>query len=176
MTSLTRTYLSSVSQNILDNKGEVYLNMTDSIIYNGEVTLDVFSDKKTLGKFEMPEDILDIMILGAGRYEYYREMKKKYVVKSRGFSVKVKDKAFYKMMDFKDEVKIDHRTFVTIFKATTNKYSFKELGYLIDDEYKIDPFNIGAKRIIDNLKIDVSKEFTTTHAVYLEKGMSKLCN
>ncbi|MEM0172983.1 MAG: hypothetical protein QXI16_00585 [Sulfolobaceae archaeon] len=176
MTSLTRTYLSSVSQNIIDNKGEVYLNMTDSIIYNGEVTLDVFSDTKTLGKFDMPEDISDIMILGAGRYEYYRDLKKKYVVKSRGFSVKVKDKAFYKMMDFKDEVKIDHRTFVTIFKATTNKYSFKELGYLIDDEYKIDPFNIGAKRIIDNLKVDITKEFTTTHAVYLEKGMSKLCH
>ena len=32
--------------------GEVFLNMTDSIIYNGKVTLPVFSEKKILGKFE----------------------------------------------------------------------------------------------------------------------------
>ena len=76
ITALTRTYLSEVSYNIRLNGGNVYLNMTDSIIYSGEVTLDVFSDVKTLGKFEPPEIIKDIVIIGAGRYEYYNEMKK----------------------------------------------------------------------------------------------------
>ena len=45
ITAFTRTYLSEVSYNIIQNGGEVYLNMTDSIIYNGEITLDVFSEK-----------------------------------------------------------------------------------------------------------------------------------
>lgn len=174
MTALTRTYLSKVSWHIVKNGGQVYLNMTDSIIYNGEITLDIFSSKKTLGKFDEIEDISDVMILGSGRYEYMKDMDKKYVVKSRGFSVKVKDKAFYKAMDFKDKVKIDHRTFVTIFKATTNKYSFKELGYLIDDDYTIDPFNLGGKRIIENFKVNLNTDFTTTRAVWFDKGVSEL--
>src|SRR5690606_12318322 len=70
ITAFIRTYLSRVSYNIVKNGGEVYLNMTDSIIYQGEATLDVFSDKKELGKFETPTEIRDIIILGAGRYEY----------------------------------------------------------------------------------------------------------
>ena len=70
ITAFIRTYISEVSYNIIQNGGEVYLNMTDSIIYNGEITLDIFSNEKVLGKFEMPTEINDIIILGAGRYEY----------------------------------------------------------------------------------------------------------
>ena len=46
ITAIIRTYLSKVSYNIIKNGGEVYLNMTDSIFYNGDVTLDVFSERK----------------------------------------------------------------------------------------------------------------------------------
>ena len=46
ITAFIRTYLSEVSYNIIKNGGEVYLNMTDSIIYNGEITLDIFSKEK----------------------------------------------------------------------------------------------------------------------------------
>lgn len=176
ITALTRTYLSEVSNHILLNNGQVYLNMTDSIIYNGNIYLDIFSDKKTLGKFDKIENIKDVVILGSGRYEYYSELKEKYVIKSRGFSVKVKDKAFYKALDLKKELKIDHRTFVTIFKATTKKYNFNQMGYLLDDEYTINPFNLGGKRIIDNFNVNLNKEYTTTHAIWLDKGMSELIN
>lgn len=170
ITAITRTYLSDVSQNILDNGGEVYLNMTDSIIYNGTVTLDVFSKVKTLGKFEPSEKIKDVMILGAGRYEYKKDFDDKYVIKSRGFSVKVKDKTFYRDLDFLDKVILKHKTFVTFFKANTEKYGFEKLGHLVEDSYEINPFNLGGKRLIDNQFIDVKTEYTTTRPVYFNQN------
>ena len=170
ITATIRTYLSEVSYNIIKNKGEVFLNMTDSIIYNGEVSLDVFSDEKILGKFESPTEINDVLILGAGRYEYKEEFSNKYIIKNRGFSVNVKDKSFYKDLDLNTIVEIPHTTFVTSFKATTNKYSFNELGYLLDDTYKINPFNLGGKRVIENINVNLNNDYTKTKAIYIERG------
>lgn len=169
ITAFTRTYLSDVSQNIIENGGDVYLNMTDSIIFNGNVTLDVFSDHKILGKFEKPSQISDIIILGAGRYEYRDDFKNAYTVKNRGFSVSIKDKSFYSTLDYSNDIKINHKTFVSSFKATTKKYGFEKMGYLIEDSYEINPFNLGGKRVIDNTKIDVLKSYTKTKPIYLEK-------
>src|SRR5690606_18834584 len=117
ITAFIRTYLSEVSYNIVQNGGEVYLNMTDSIIYNGEITLDIFSNEKVLGKFEMPTVINDVIILGAGRYEYKEEFTNKYVIKNRGFSVERKDKSFYSDYDISDKFTIKTREFVSSFKA-----------------------------------------------------------
>ncbi|MEM1973686.1 MAG: hypothetical protein QXN68_02730 [Thermoplasmata archaeon] len=171
ITAYTRTYLSRVSHNIIENGGEVYLNMTDSIIYDGKVTLDVFSDKKQIGKFDKPTIIKDVIILGAGRYEYKDDFNDTYTIKSRGFSVSIKDKAFYNSIDLNTNTEIEHTTFVTAFKATTNKYSFKQMGHLIPDTYKINPFNLGGKRIVLNPKVNLNKEYTLTKPVHIEKGI-----
>ncbi len=176
ITAGIRTYLSDVSNNIVENGGEVYLNMTDSIIYDGDVTLDVFSDKKVLGKFDMPKRIKDVIILGAGRYEFMDEFSGKFTIKNRGFSVSVKGKSFYSDLELEyDEdlnthvYKIDNRNFITTFKATTDKFSYKDLGHLIDDKYKIDPFNLGGKRIVVNKNVNLKKDYTRTLPVYLDK-------
>jgi len=171
ITSFTRTYLSDVSHNIIKNGGEVYLNMTDSIIYSGDCSLDVFSDKKILGKFETPEDIKDVYILGAGRYEYKNEMTNKFTIKNRGFSVSVKDKSFYSKLKLDQSISLVHKTFVTSFKASTKKYAYEKMGYLIDDTYNINPFNLGGKRIIVNRNVNPNKEYTKTKPVYLERGI-----
>lgn len=171
ITGTIRTYLSDVSYHIVKNGGEVYLNMTDSIIYDGEITLDIFSDKKVLGKFENPSEIKDILILGTGRYEYKDVFKDKYTIKNRGFSVNIKDKSFYSTMNLRKGITIKNNTFVTMFKATTNKYSFEQLGHIIEDDYDINPFNVGGKRIVENLNVNLNKEYTKTHAVKLEKGV-----
>lgn len=168
ITSITRTYLSTVSHNVIENGGSVYLNMTDSIIYDGEITLDVFSDEKVLGKFEPPTTIKKVMILGAGRYEYYDTFKKVYNIKTRGFNVKRRDESFYSDLNFEDEqAHIKHNVLVTFFRATTKKYDLTQLGHLIDEDYKIDPFNLGGKRIIDNFNINIKKEYTTTRPIRL---------
>ena len=173
ITAFIRTYLSEVSYNIIKNGGEVYLNMTDSIIYNGEITLDVFSKEKKLGKFEMPTEIRDIIILGAGRYEYKDEFTNKYVIKNRGFSITRKDKSFYSDFDLRDKFTIKTREFVSSFKATTKKFSFREMGHLLNSDYEINPFNLGGKRVVENYNVDLRKEYTRTKAIKLEKGVIK---
>src|SRR5690554_6450402 len=173
ITAFTRTYISNVSYNIIQNGGEVYLNMTDSIIFNGKITLDIFSKDKTLGKFEMPTEISDIIILGAGRYEYREEFTNKYVIKNRGFSVTRKDKSFYSEFDLQDKFTIKTREFVSSFKATTNKFRFRDMGHLLDSDYIINPFNLGGKRVVENYNISLKKEYTKTRPVKLEKGVLK---
>ena len=173
ITAFTRTYISEVSYNIIQNGGEVYLNMTDSIIFNGEITLDIFSKEKTLGKFEIPTEINDVIILGAGRYEYKEEFTNKYVIKNRGFSVSRKDKSFYSDFDLTDKFTIKTREFVSSFKATTKKYSFREMGHLLDSDYIINPFNLGGKRVVENYNIDLNREYTRTRPIKLEKGVLK---
>lgn len=173
ITAIIRTYLSKVSYNIIQNGGDVYLNMTDSIIYNGDITLDVFSEKKVLGKFEKPTEIRDIIILGAGRYEYREEFGDKYVIKNRGFSVKRKDRSFYSNFNLKGEFRIKTREFVSSFKATTKKFNFKDMGHLLDSDYVINPFNLGGKRIVENYNVDLRKEYTRTRPVKLERGVIK---
>ena len=171
ITAFIRTYISEVSYNIIQNEGDVYLNMTDSIIYDGDVTLDVFSNEKVLGKFEIPTEIRDIIILGAGRYEYREEFSNKYIIKNRGFSVSRKDKSFYSDFDLRDKFTIKTREFVSSFKATTNKFRFHDMGHLLDSDYVINPFNLGGKRIVENYNIDLNKEYTRTRPVKLEKGV-----
>jgi len=173
ITAFIRTYLSNVNYNVIKNGGEIYLNMTDSIIYNGNITLDIFSDVKKLGTFELPTEIRDIIILGAGRYEYREEFSNKYVIKNRGFSVSRKDKSFYSEYDLRDKFTIKTREFVSSFKATTNKFNYRQMGHLLDSDYVINPFNLGGKRVVVNYNIDLNKEFTRTRPVKLEKGVIK---
>lgn len=173
ITAFTRTYISEVSYNIVQNGGEVYLNMTDSIFFNGEITLDIFSKEKILGKFEIPTEINDVIILGAGRYEYKDEFTDKYVIKNRGFSVERKDKSFYSDYDISDEFTIKTREFVSSFKATTKKFNFRQMGHLLESDYVINPFNLGGKRVVENYNINLNKDYTRTRPVRLEKGVLK---
>ena len=176
ITALTRTYLSDVSHDIILNGGDVLLNMTDSIIYHGNTSLDVFSQEKILGKFEPPTLIKDVYILGAGRYEYRDEFSEKYTIKNRGFSVSIKDKSFYGNLQLNGEIELEHKTFVTSFKATTKKYQFEKMGYLIDDTYNINPFNLGGKRIIENRDVNLNKNYIKTKPVYLDEFIYKQAN
>lgn len=172
ITAITRTYLSRVSHGIILNGGEVLLNMTDSIIYKGDVLdYSIFSDTKVLGKFEKPTLIKDIFILGAGRYEYKDEFNDEYTIKNRGFSVTKKDVSFYGDLDLSKEIELKHKTFVTSFKATTKKYGFEKMGWLIDDTYNINPFNLGGKRVVLNKHVNLNYDYTKTEPVYLERGI-----
>ncbi|MEM3312271.1 MAG: hypothetical protein QW042_04985 [Thermoplasmata archaeon] len=70
ITAKTRCLLSSASMSIIENGGEILLHMTDSVIFKGNLPKHYYRDKKVLGFFEEPKEIKDVIILGAGRYEY----------------------------------------------------------------------------------------------------------
>lgn len=168
-TAIVRTDLSNIDNNIIKNGGELILNMTDSIFYNGNITLDIFSKTKVLGKYSIPQKIKNIYVLGTGRYQYEDYETGIFTVKNRGFTAIRKTKGFYNEMRLTETIKIPTSIFVTIFKSTTEKYDFDSLGNITEEEYTIQPFNLGGKRIIKNKNIDLNKEYTTTSPLYLDE-------
>lgn len=170
ITAKTRCLLSEASMNIIENGGKIYLHMTDSIIFNGRLDEQYYKEEKTLGYFEKPEKINDVIILGAGRYEYRKNGK--YIIKNRGFHIDNRSESFYSKFDINKEFVIETNDFVTFFKSTLNKYEPNELGHIKTKEYNIDPFNLGGKRLInenEKKKTDLRKSFINTYPIYIDK-------
>lgn len=169
ITAIIRTDLSNIDNNIIKNGGELILNMTDSIFYNGNITLDIFSKTKILGKYSIPQKLKNIYVLGTGRYQYEDDVTGIFTVKNRGFSAIRNTEGFYNEIRLTEKFKIPTTIFVTIFKSTTEKYDFNSLGNITEEEYTIQPFNLGGKRIIKNKNINLNKEYTTTSPLYLDE-------
>ncbi|HHX78379.1 MAG TPA: hypothetical protein GX695_01325, partial [Acholeplasmataceae bacterium] len=156
ITSKTRTEISNMNNIITKRGGKVLLNMTDSIMYEGANIEDLCSKEKVLGKFDYPQEITDIIILGCGRYEYKKDAKFK--VKTRGFTADKKNESFYKEVLTNGGV-IKNHNFITPFKATTyskkfkRDFTYKDLGLIFEDEYILNPFNLGGKRLIENYNV-----------------------
>lgn len=173
ITAKTRCLLSDASMNIIENGGKIYLHMTDSIIYNGILDKKYYKEEKTLGYFEKPEKINDVIILGAGRYEYRKN--EKYIIKNRGFHINDRTKSFYSKFDINREFEITIQDFVTFFKASLKKYDTSELGHIKEKEYNIDPFNLGGKRLIDEdekKKTDLRKSYINTYPIYIDEYLT----
>lgn len=174
ITAGTRTAIANMNNKILDRGGNILLNMTDSIIYQNCDITDLTEETKILGKFERPEIIENVLILGSGRYEYMSNLKYKF--RTRGFTAKTSNKSFYKGI-LANKGQVENQTFITLFKSTTyNKdkdyhYTYKDIGRIEEDSYNIDPFNLGGKRDIvkDDLQVDLSVNMITTKQIYLDK-------
>ncbi len=161
ITAMTRTDLSNIDNHILSNGGELLFNMTDSIMYRGNITLDIFSETKVLGKYSIPEKIKNIYLLGTGRYEYI-DSNNEFVVKNRGFVARKTDKGFYSEINLTKKITIPIEEFVTIFKSTTSMFNYDMMGHRVTTDYDIQPFNLGGKRFPKNTEINLNKEHTDT--------------
>lgn len=173
ITAKTRCLLSDASMSIIENGGKIFLHMTDSIIFNGELDKEYYKEEKTLGFFEKPEKVNNVIILGAGRYEYLKNGK--YVIKNRGFHIDDRTESFYSKFDINKDFEIRIQDFVTFFKASLKKYNTDELGHIKEKEYNIDPFNLGGKRLIkeeEKNKTDLRKTYIDTYPIYLDKYMT----
>ncbi len=89
ITSITRTNLCRATIDIQKNGGIPLLLMTDSVMwkYNkNALPSKYWTKKKSLGMFEEPSLINNVLILGTGRYEYMKE--ETLNKKTRGFQLK----------------------------------------------------------------------------------------
>src|SRR5690606_32865176 len=154
----------------IENGGEILLHMTDSVIFKGDLPERYYRDKKVLGFFEKPKEIKNVIILGAGRYEYISE--NKYTIKNRGFNVTEKNSSFYSKFNLNNEITIKNINFITFFKATTKKHSPEELGHIKEDVYNINPINLGGKRLINDeelQKTNLNTNYIKTYPIYIDK-------
>src|SRR5690606_18262449 len=104
-------------------------------------------------------------------YEYYDEIKNKYTIKNRGFNVSNKDNSFYSQYDLNNSFNIPNKNFVSSFRATTKKYNFEQMGHLLDDSYKINPFNLGGKRYIKDCdkNKNLNKTYIKTYPIFIDE-------
>lgn len=73
ITAMTRLLLAKASTAIEDKGGKPIIMMTDSVLWQGTAEMlpnELWREKKTLGFFEKPEYVKDIICLGSGRYGY----------------------------------------------------------------------------------------------------------
>jgi len=173
-------------KDIINNGGEIVSIMTDGVIVLGELdTLppEYWKDEKTLGYYEKPEEIHDIINLGAGRYEYSKFNKKtggfdKYIAKTRGLQIEDTispdgivlntfrwDKLLLGIKD-KDQNKItvNVRTLITPgVVANSNTWKVKDLGLVASETRDIEIVVGKQKRIMPNIDYSLlkSKMFRT---------------
>lgn len=191
----TRLLNFKACQEIIKNGGDIIAIMTDSITYIGdENTLpsSFWREKKVLGYYEKPEEIRDIINLGAGRYEYNKINKKtgkwdKYTGKTRGLNIEdftgengiiltefKWEKLLKTIKDSKqDKVKVGVRVLITPgVVAHSNIYKTEDMGLVASERRDIDIIIGKQKRIIG--KVDYSQlgfKMFDTEPIYIEPGL-----
>lgn len=187
ITSRTRIILSKACIEIEKNGGQPILLMTDSITWKGKKTdlpermILPFGEsgvkvEKTLGYFESPDEINDIICFGSGRYGFNKVGKKgkiKYISKRRGMIIKDyvnKDKIplekgfhwsnFMKLMVHYNTTiipVITRKLISTGILANSIKYTISDLGRIVEEEAELDLISGKEKRIILKSQLDPVK-------------------
>lgn len=188
ITSRTRLKLARAAAAIEEAGGKVILLMTDSVLYEGTIDMlpsNMWTEKKTLGYFEKPEAVTDIVCLGSGRYEYKKE-NLKYVSKRRGLSVEDihnPDGTQLSTIHWLEQIKslteaqmtINVRTLVSVGLVLNNhEFHMEDLGLIIDQKRKVDLI-VGKNKRMSNYKQHVpailSKKLIDTESIILTYGM-----
>jgi len=173
----TRLMNYNACRDIIENGGEIVSIMTDGIVVIGELdTLppEYWKEEKTLGYYEKPEEIRNIINLGAGRYEYSKFNKKtglydKFVAKTRGLQIEdvlspdglvlnvFKWENLLKQIKDKDQnkIRVNVRTLITPgVVGNSNTWKVKDMGLIASETRDIEIVVGKQKRIMP--KIDYS--------------------
>jgi len=181
---------------IVKNGGKPVLVMTDSIIWLGkdsdlpERLWKAEKNFKSVGYFEKPEKILDIVSLGAGRYEYYKEkngVKSKYVAKKRGLNVEnligedgIVIKEFnwlkaLKTIKLQHKITVNVKTLVSVgMVKSSKKLKIEDLGLVVSQKRKMELITGVQKRHLNMKNEDylrLKDEMLFTAPVELGYGM-----
>jgi hypothetical protein len=171
ITALARIQICEVAEAIEKNGGRVLTIMTDSVFFDGDISMFpawAWTEKKTLGYFEKPDELHNFICLGAGRYEFMKKDKESglydsFKNKSRGFSVAdiisddgvVLDKFNWNkaLMEAQKTrstiIKMPVRILVSVGMVLNNKdYPLETLGKIVDVDRKVDIIAGKEKRYI----------------------------
>ena len=184
ITAKTRVLMSQAANAIQDNGGQPIILMTDSITWKG--TKDMMPSKyvreiKTLGYYEPPEKVKDIICLGSGRYGFKLKNKETgaytdYEAKRRGLNaVAIHDKNGHSLGSFDwqkvlQEMEKNNSTTINVSVRTlispgmvylSNKYDINDLGRIIDQNRKV-------KAIVGKTKRDINKDLENPYKLNRE--------
>ena len=205
ITSRIRLILAKANTEIVKAGGEPIILMTDSTIWKGKKTdlpeVLKFSwgesgikIKKTIGYFEEPEEIRDIISFGSGRYGFkkYNNKKKKwdYITKRRGLAIVdiedpegvILDSEFSWNNVMKvalscnsTDVKVKVRSLLSVatIRKQSKKYTIHDLGRIVEQIREVNL--VGNKKRLYNPDIydiqKLSRGLIKTEAIHLAPDM-----
>lgn len=197
ITGMTRLKVSQASQEIIRKGGKVILIMTDSVHFTGTPDMlpkEMVRDPKLVGYFEKPVMIKDFVCLGSGRYGYtkFNEKKQEWeamVAKKRGLNITdihdengaviEEDFNWLKAIDVMKqsgttELDVKVRKLISVGVVLHNKkYSWRDLGLIIEDTILVDAIAGKSKRIYDEIEDPnvLATGLVDTEPIYLSYGM-----
>ena len=167
ITANTRLLMAKAADRIEQAGGKPILLMTDSILWEGTKDMmpkEFIKEIKTLGYYEEPEEVSDIVCLGSGRYGY-RTKKGYYTAKRRGLNaVDIHDPDGIPMDEFNwskalEIMRKTKETFIDIKVRTlispglvlhNHMYKVTDLGRIVDETRKVDAIVGKSKRFYDD--------------------------
>jgi hypothetical protein len=187
ITSQVRILISKGSNAIKKNGGQPIVIMTDSIFWKGHKDMlppELWREEKTLGYFEKPEKITNMVCLGAGRYEFYDKNGDRYKGKKRGLNiVDLISNEGVILNDFKwsnfidlaikqnsEIVKTNVRMLISVGLVNgQSRFNWDDLGLVMDDLREVELIVGHTKRIIPpyNLK-DLKNKLIVTKPLFLD--------
>ena len=192
ITSRTRLTISKACHSIVKNGGKPILVMTDSIFWQGSEDMlpsDLWRETKTLGYFEKPDKVNDIVCLGSGRYGYTND--KGYTQsKRRGLNIiHIHDPAGIPTEEFNwlqalkiayknntTDLNIMVRSLISVGQVLGNhSYTNKDLGRVVETKRQVDLIVGATKRSYSNDIKNAKKlmrGLIDTKPLYLSRGMT----
>lgn len=190
ITSRTRLQVSRTLNDIKKKGGTPILAMTDSVFWKGTADMvnpDTIREIKTVGYYEKPQSISDMVCLGSGRYGYRNELGYNQAKKRGLNATELHDpdgvqfdefdwmNAFSIMKKTNSEViKVGVRVLVSVGMVLHNsKYTWKDLGKVVEEVRDVDVIVGRMKRVYDNLddSTALSTGLLETEPIHISKGM-----
>jgi len=178
ITSRTRLLMAKGAKAIEEAGGKVILLMTDSILWQGKADMlpsEYIREQKTLGYFEKPEKVDDIVCLGSGRYGYTNRYGT-YTAKKRGLNVTdIHSPDGIPLDDFnwgnaliimqktgKTDISVNVRTLVSAGLVVHNhSYTVDDLGRVVTDTKTV-PAVVGKNKRYYDISIQDPHKLATT--------------
>lgn len=192
ITARTRVLMAKAATAIEKNKGNVIIMMTDSILWNGrfeDMPNDLWREKKTLGYFEKPAQVHDIVALGSGRYGFTDEDGDK-TAKRRGLNAsEIQDENGIPLDSFdwmsalkimavtnKEKIDIKVRTLVSPGMVLgSHEWSWKDMGRVVEQNREVDAIVGRSKRWMQDDAVKNPKRLATelvdTTSIVISEGM-----
>ena len=192
ITSETRILMAKASQSIEQKGGKPILIMTDAVFWTGTkdmIPKEFVRDIKTIGYFETPKYINDIVCLGSGRYSYKDPKKGIIISKKRGLNavalhdpdgIVVDNFNWLKVLKIVEQqrsriIKIKVRVLISVGMIAHSKiWTLQDLGRIVELDRKVDIITGLTKRFLDDDLKDITvlcDSLVSTHSIYLSKGM-----
>lgn len=142
ITAKTRILLSRASIGVEKNGGKIVALMTDSITWNGtpdQLPKEFWKEEKTLGFFEKPEAIKNIVCLGSGRYGF-ESPSGEHTSRQRGLNA-VEELNWKKLLNEAESEthKLKVRALISVGILLGNhEFNYKDLGRIVELDREIE--------------------------------------